>query len=427
MFGLSAYLLVASGLFVASLKYPAVALAGILCMFGLEQWGQATAKVFVQHPAATNLLVGGILVMAFVTQCIRRGYNVVAGYPWVGWLTVALFVYALASTQWSPRPDLSFNLWASRWPYLVTIILMSPLLITDLQDIRAANTAMVLTGGLLTILLLFFVKWESRRIVLDQDLGNPLAIAAMAGMVVIIIILADPWPEAVRYFPFKWAVVALSLALIVRSGSRGQLLGVVLVCITCWPISRGLSSIRQFIGLSIVVAFLGIAIGWTMQEFWAADVSSGRGRWNEQSAQRDVSGRITNALFMVRLAAASPDTLFFGLGNSAAYDPRILGFYPHFLPLEVLAEEGIIGFGLYGLILYMALRSCYRCFRFAGDGIQERMLLGGLSGLFIFTVMLSLKQGSLLSNVELFMLAIVLGRFEYLLSRRSLRRLAPED
>ena len=122
-------------------------------------------------------------------------------------------------------------------------------------------------------------------------------------------------------------------------------------------------------------------------------------------------------MYLVRLAYASPDTLVFGLGNSASYDPHILGFYPHFVPLEVLAEEGLIGFGLYLAILFCSMRSCLRCFRSIANEPRERLLLGGIVGLCMFTLLLSFKQGSLLGNVEFFMLSIILGRCEHVLHR----------
>lgn len=416
MIGLSAYAVIAGGLFIALWKHPGVALAGLLCMFGLEQLGQATTPYFLQHSTATNYLIGGILVLALMVQGVRKGFSLLAGYPSVGWLTLALFLYAFASTQWALRSDISLDVWASHWPYVVTFIVLGPLLITEARDIRAAYTALVLVGGLLTILLLFFVKWESRRIVLDHDFGNPLAIAAMAGMVALVIILADPWRESKVWFPLKWGLVALCLALIVRSGSRGQLLSVLLVSVACWPISHGLRNMKQFAVLSFVILFLGAATSWTIQEFWSVEVIGGRGRWSEQSAEQDASGRLTNALLLLRLAADSPETLLFGLGNSAAYNPRILGIYPHVTPLEVLAEEGLIGFGLYAMILYFVLRSAVRSFRLIGDKPRERLRLGGLVGLCMFTLLLSFKEGSLLGSVGFFMLSIILGRYEGILS-----------
>ena len=197
-----------------------------------------------------------------MVQGVRKGFSLLAGYPPVGWLILVLFLYAFASTQWAPRSDISLDLWASRWPYLITIVVLSPLLITQSRDIRAANIGLLVIGGVLTILLLFFVKWEYRRIVMGHDLGNPLAVSSVAGMVILVAILADPWSQSKVWLPFKWALVGLCLALVVRSGSRGQLLGTILVSVACWPISRRLANMKQFVILGLLVVFLGTATNW---------------------------------------------------------------------------------------------------------------------------------------------------------------------
>jgi hypothetical protein len=429
MIGIAAYAAIAGGLFVALWRYPAVALAGVLCMFGLEQWGQATTTFFAQHHTATNFMIGGMLLLALVIQGVRKGFSIFAGYPAVGWLTLALFLYAFASTQWAPRPDISLDLWASRWPYIVTVVFLSPLIITGIRDLRSAFTALLLVGGALTVLLLFFVKWDSRLIVLGNGLGNPLAVAGMAGMVAFIAILADPWPRSIIWLPAKWVLVAMCLALVVRSGSRGQLLGVIFLSAACWPISRQIGNSKQFIAWICLLLFFGGITTWALQEFWARQETyyAGGSRWSEQAMQGAMAGRLDQALYLVRLWYNSPQTIVFGLGNSASYDPRILGIYPHFVPLEVLAEEGLIGFGLYGMILCFAIRYAFRSFRQIAEEPGKRLILGGLVGLCMFTLMLSFKQGSLLGNLEPFMLAIILGRYERISRENSVVREAANE
>lgn len=417
--GIGAYAAIVGGLFIALWRYPAAALAGVLCMFGLEQWGQATTTFFAQHQTATNLLIGGLLVLALTIKLFRKGFSVLAGYPLIGWLVLTLFVYAFASAQWAPRSDISLDLWATRWPYVLTIIVLSPLLITNSQDLRDTNVAMLIIGGTLTLLLLFFVKWDNRLIVLDHGVGNPLAVSTMAGMVALIAILADPWPGSKLWLAFKWPLILVCVSLVVRSASRGQLLGVLIVSVACLPISRRLSSVKQFVILGLVVAFLGGATMWAIEEYSSKQTYGTRGsRWSEEGAKEDIHSRLNNAVRLVQLAYESPETTVLGLGNSASYDPRILGIYPHFVPLEVLAEEGIIGFGLYALILYCLLKSVVRSCRLVRDQHSERLLLGGLVGLCLFTLLLSFKQGSLLGNLEFFMLAIILSRYEGILSRK---------
>jgi hypothetical protein len=262
-------------------------------------------------------------------------------------------------------------------------------------------------------------------IVLEQGKGNPLAVSEMAGMVAIVAILADPWHSSKFWKVMKWAVIAISMTLVVRSGSRGQLLGLIAVSGLCWPISRRIENLKQFALWVGLVLFLTGITTLALQEFWGNKDAyyAGGSRWSEQAMEGAMSGRLAQALFLLDLWFDSPQTIIFGLGNSASFDPRILGMYPHFVPLEILAEEGLAGFGLYLLIVYHAMSSAHRSFRALTNEPKERSLLGALVALFLFTFLLSLKQGSMLLNLELFMFAIILGKYE-----RTLRKgLAPQE
>jgi hypothetical protein len=412
MYGLITYVVIVGGLFIALWKHPAVALAGVLCMFALEQWGQATTPFFAQHQTVTNLIMGTLLLLAVVVQLSRRGFAILAEYPPVGWLTMGLFAYAFLSVQWAPQPDFSMSLWSSRWPFVVTFIVLGPLVLADRSDLHTVYKSHVLVGGTLTLLLLLFVEWDGRRIVLEQDLGNPLAPAIMAGLVALFIILGNPWSGSRIMFVVRWVTVLVCLALIVRSGSRGQLIGVFGVAAVCWSVSRG-GSIKQLSLFFVCALCLGSATSWAIEEFWTRPgYVEHAERWTEDSAQEDMADRIHNALHLLELWISSPDKVIIGLGNSASYDHRILGFYPHLVPLEVLAEEGLIGMSLYMLILVFTIRSAIRCYYALENDRLERLPFGALLGGYLFLYLLSLKQGSLLLNLEPFMFGIVLGWYE---------------
>lgn len=417
--GLAAYVIIVSGLFFAIWKRPAVALAGVLCMFGLEQWGQATTPFFAQHQTITNLILGILLVLALAVQFFQHGPRLFSEYPLLGWLTISFFLYAFLSTQWAPRPDLSLKLWGHAWPYIVTLVVLAPLIIREPRDLESANQALLVIGGALTLLLLFFVKWEGRQIVLGEEAGNPLAVAVMAGMVILVAILADPWKGKKLWLPLKWILVALCLALIVRSGSRGQLFSVLLVAVFCWPLSHGLSNAKQFGILVFLLVFIGITTNYALSEFWAEEQSyyAGGNRWSGKAMEGAMTGRLTDGLLLVELAYQSMDTIVFGLGNSAAWDPRILGIYPHFVPLEILAEEGLVGFCLFGFILLATATAAVQCYRDTIVIAEARQLFAALLALFLFSFFLSLKQGNLLGNLEPFMFAILLSRFRLFLCR----------
>jgi O-antigen ligase len=102
--------------------------------------------------------------------------------------------------------------------------------------------------------------------------------------------------------------------------------------------------------------------------------------------------------------------MIFGLGNSSAFP--ILGIYPHIAGLEVLAEEGFVGALMYLAIIYFAARSVLRIAGRPDLSDFRRNALGVLTGLFVFELVLTQKQGSLLSSFYVWAYAITLARLE---------------
>jgi len=86
-----------------------------------------------------------------------------------------------------------------------------------------------------------------------------------------------------------------------------------------------------------------------------------------------------------------------GLGNSSSY--RIVGFYPHNVPAEVLAEEGLIGFALLAAFVFSVLFRSGKMMFSADVEIESRVNLGILMAIFCFEGILTLKQGSMIGNV----------------------------
>jgi hypothetical protein len=110
-------------------------------------------------------------------------------------------------------------------------------------------------------------------------------------------------------------------------------------------------------------------------------------------------------------------TILFGLGNSASYDPHIIGMYSHIVPLEVLAEEGIIGFGL-----FLSIRSINQAYKYVKNDQEYRGLLATISATFLFSFILSLKQGNMFGSLDLFMIAIILGKFEKIMAVQIVKK-----
>jgi hypothetical protein len=294
-----------------------------------------------------------------------------------------------------------------------------PLLIYRADEFRSAFVLLFVMGTLISILLLFTVEWEHRSIVLSSHgmpiYGNPLAPAQIAGNVAFATLFLKFKHKIKIWTLLKWIVIALNLALIVKSGSRGQLIAAILLMCLALPFSQQINSIKGWIVIAIAISSIASITYWTLELFWGEDqkISGPMGdRWSEEAMSEAMGGRFDNVLLLMRLWFSTPMTLLFGLGNSTSYDPSVIGIYPHFVPAEILCEEGLIGFCFFVYILFLTMRSIARTYKEVRHNEENRSVLIVLCLMFIYAFILSMKQGSMIGNLDLFMFAIMLGKFE---------------
>jgi O-antigen ligase len=143
------------------------------------------------------------------------------------------------------------------------------------------------------------------------------------------------------------------------------------------------------------------------------------GRWSIDRLFEDYGERSIRVLRIEAMLDAwkdSPGTMLVGLGNSASYDADItgctspIGCYPHNLLIEVLPEEGLIGFGLFvSLFLYVSIVAV-RAISDPTLSDEHKNALKVMFAFMIFELILSLKQSSLLGNWGLFLFAILVDR-----------------
>jgi len=416
MFGLLTYCAILVGLSIASWRRPAVGIAAVLCLYGLKQWGQSSTAFFSEYRQFTNFAVF-VVALIGVARLVQRRGCLFCRLPPHASLVFGLYLYAFISVVWAPDPQTSFEQWIISGPYLVTIALLAPLLVDDLQDARDAFWATAVAGGALCALALFFGTWGGRGLVVfgheafqdDQDIyryeTNPLALSTLGGTVFLIAALSLGRPNKALWRAFALACIPISLAVILRSGSRGQLLAGGAGLFVGLPIAFRLRDTRSLATL-ILIAAVVLGLGWWSTSLVEIDTS----RWSNGQASQDVEGRFAMAEALLGTSSRNPLTALFGLGNSSAFS--VVGYYPHITGLEVIAEEGLLGATVYFAILYLAFRSVLRVMRRPGLTEGRRNALAILTGLFVFELILSWKQGSLLFSVYVFAYAIILGRLE---------------
>jgi hypothetical protein len=136
------------------------------------------------------------------------------------------------------------------------------------------------------------------------------------------------------------------------------------------------------------------------------------GRFDTERAVVDYGERINAAEGLLDSYLSSGILgLIFGLGNSASFSPRVVGFYTHIVPIEILCELGLIGFSMLMAILALTVRALVRlgatmsAFQKSAD---TRRVIASLAALALIELVLAFKEGSLVRDVNLFLFPVVI-------------------
>ncbi len=387
---------------------PATIIAFAFCVYAFEQWAQAHSSYFGSHAAFINFGFGLLTLWALVCV-VLRGDNPLNPTTAAMWTWAALFIFAGVSCLWSIDRNLSIFLFKYHFPYMITFVGLVPLSIQRSEDLYKSLLATLCFGSLVMILLLLSTRihaWgrtievEQGAAIVDRVGGlrtrlAPLAIAEMAGQLLIIAVLMNFRGIHKVWQYLRWGVAFLAMALIYRSGSRGQLIAALLAIMMFITFSRGTKRAIGWITAGISTAMIfGFAI-WSFVGF--ADQS---GRWDLDKMQNQfTTTRLDYVTTLLNFwIESSPINWLFGLGSSASYDPRILGRYCHVVIVEVLAELGFVGLLIMVAFIFFVARDALRLYQTTKDNEIDRGVAVTMSAIFMYQVILSFKQGSLLSH-----------------------------
>ena len=400
-----------------ALRRPGAALIMASCMFALKQWAQASGGVFAAHPSLTNWIAGAI-VLGGVLLHLARGQLRLFACTREFWLILGLYFYSLVSIAWAPLIDVSFRHWREALPYIGTMIVLAPLLVQSPRDLTFAYGGLLVIGTLLALLLLFTVPWDGRQIVLrysgsDAEGGNPLTVGQLGGTLLILGVLYRGDGMSLILTLLKWGAAFVGLALVAKSASRGQLGAALLVAGAFWAIATPKkNTLKPVLAVVGMVALIALAV--VARNHFLGDDR----RFETSQMETDFAGRLGNAGVVLAHWAQSPVSMMFGIGNSASFDPRILGIYPHIVPVEILAEEGVVGFALFAAALFATAVAAIRELRDSSFDPGRRNLFVCLLALWTYSFFLINKQGSLLLSQDFFLNSILLVSYRNLYSTR---------
>jgi hypothetical protein len=406
---------------------PPVAAAVLLATFAIEQSFQSRDSYFFIHGTLTNYMTAALVGFALFSRFIRGEYTL---FPFTREyaLFLALFGYLYLSATWSLNPSANVGRNMAYLPSLVAFGVCLPLLITTTQDIRTMFRALLVMATVLVPFMLFFVRWDGRSMVLSQgaaigsliaDTGNPLAIASFAGWITMIAltIYNRPGPSWLFFEIARWTMVIMGTLLCLKTASRGQAVAIIVAGGLFMILSRRMKSVGQAIGLLVLIGIFAVLANFAVEYAKSVDAT----RWKVEGFWDAWTGSRVNyaGLLLAEWADKGPVAWIFGLGGGSSYQVSGLNFYCHLVMAEALGETGFIGLFLLWLVpIFFALNYRQLFVRFK-DLPVERGLIAGIGAIFLFEVILSFKQGSLLGSEIAVAFSVMLGRVLTVIQREE--------
>jgi hypothetical protein len=414
------YTLLMGSLIALSLTRPAVAVGAILSMFAIEQWAQANNALFTRYAWLTNVLVGLMACFA-VAMKILRNERVVTPLPKQFWAPVAVLAWWMIARLWTIAPDDAAAInWRSA-PYWIVSFVMLTLLVSNFRDMRSALYVLITIGACLLPVFAMSYTGTEREIQfersgaavgqLDLKGGNPLAIATFAGTVSIAAILMNFRGMARFWTVLRWAVVAVGIIVSIRSGSRGQLFALIVVVLAFLPLSRRINNLAGFAGLVMGVLIFGVLLSAVYGQF-ATDRRWEPTQWFDAYTQGRVN---TSVILLNEWFDAGPVAWLLGLGAAASYQVTGLWFYPHLVMAEVLGELGLIGFVILWLVPIFGFAAVKQAWPYVKDHPEMRGIIATVAAMFLFDIVLSFKQGSVVGYPICYAMCGILGRLAWTL------------
>ena len=395
-------------------------------MFGLEQFLQTRAAIFVQRSSIINIGIGTAILFAAANWFSKNTKKIVLEPVHVA--TLALIAFAFLSQIWTSSPGSYRRYFQGAIPYFVVFFVLAPLISLDKNGVKQGVRTAMFLGIPLVFLFVFVVTWEGRGIRLAAPVlsrgrmsfvSPPLALASMAGQTAILSIILISKNKLIRLLQF--AAFAMATYVAFRTQSRGQLTAMTLVTLVCYPLAnQGTKLKRMLFSMAGFVVLAGILYV-LFNTFETGNIN----RWTESSIRHGTEGRLEMSRRLLEAwATEGPFSILFGLGVNSSF--HVAGFYVHILPAEILGEYGLLGMSLFLFIYINTFAKSVKIVRKLEHYPELRTEAIAIIALFVFSSFLSLKEGSLYGWPQLFFYAIAISHLErhsrkFMAQQRSLR------
>ena len=398
-------------------------LAFSMVFFALEVALEGSVELFRSNLTLANYIVGIITLIALTKSLTIKENPLKAYFNPVFYMILAIFIWSIVSLIWSPalpiQDNTGSNIIKGTWPQFILTVLLTPLLVWDLDDWNAALPKFLLLGSITCLMIFLNPEFTIKNGRIGIDLGgglrtSPLAIGQVGGIIAVISALYIPPKRSFWILILQISSFVLGSLLAFRSGSRGQILFSGIIIIAFYPMARKIKNFKSFFGA--VFGFIIISI-LALLAFQYVSGESEVNRWSDQGIE---SGTGIRFFFIIKLLSAfaySPVAWIIGLGFNAfsSLGEGLYGQgYSHSAFVDVLAELGIPAFVILLTALAISVQSGVVLFRRFSESQTHRAAVASLIAMLAYQILLSNKEGNLWSSVNLFLFMLLLVRIEIL-------------
>ncbi len=401
-------LLVFGGISVLAIFKRHWTLVLLFCFFGYEQLLSTSMGLLASKPWLINVSVALISVAAVATA-IGSGQRPLRGALNPNSILVfALIAFSYLGMFYGNTQDAGAHFVRTGFPYMVLLLGVLPCLITGTDVINKMSVPYLLAGCALVMMVLVSPRAEftGSRMYLDMsytqgagEKGNPLAIAEIGGIMVIVGSLMHQTNKNLLIAALRICAIVLGITICFFSASRGQLIFSIMVAVLFFPVAYQIRNAKQFFIRAGMLGTMAAIMLFVAKRFLFSSEASER--FSGESLSSGVDSRMYYAKTLLGEYLASPGQYIqsMGTGSFNLYVDAGSGegfSYPHNLFVEIIADHGLIGFGLLLLIVLVSGIHTFKLLRMVHSGLIERHAVAIVLAISGYVTLISMKQGSYL-------------------------------
>lgn len=396
---------------------PGIAAALAWSMIALESVLQQSNQFLVSNSSVVNFFIAGLVGLTIGWGIIRGKYRKLR-IPKQLWLYLILITYCAVSYFWSQSPIDTVDKIKLHLPYIITFCLLVPLCLINAKQLNTAIKVLIYFG-IVIVIAINLSTIGLRGIIIDSIQGkaieaNPLAAASFSAYVGFASLFSI-WGKKLWNFNslLKLCFVGFCVTAMYSSGSRGQVIAFAGISAIFLPLIASVAAKRSTILAIVAIGIATFAIVIFVEQ---AELTT---RWQYHKMLEDQIGRFDMLEeVMKHWVSAGPAAWIFGIGSSSSF--KYLNAYPHIVLGETLAEEGFVGLALLVAIIAVTFRQGFRLMSSPSLPSEIRVNIGVVFAIFTFNLLLSFKQGSLLSSASsVFCFALIIGWLHSMLLKKN--------